>query len=126
MWQPWLTATTAISSLFTAPLAGTDYAFRVTAYDLAGNSARAQTAAYLPLQRVYMPIFSDRWAEWYLYDTFEPNDTWQDAYGPLKIGQAYRSSVWNQEDLNDWYHFTILTQSRVQCLSGRHSKRQGL
>ena len=83
-WQPWLPSTTETSGMFTAPVADTEYAFRVTVYDRAGNSAWAQTSAYVEPQRLYLPVLLERWRDWYRYDIYELNDTPPDAYGPLK------------------------------------------
>lgn len=55
-WQAWLPITTTTSATFTAPYTETDYIFRVTAYDHAGNSAQAQTVTYVGLFHSYLPV----------------------------------------------------------------------
>jgi len=52
-WQSWLTNTLAISETFSAPVAGADYVFRVTAFDRADNSAQAITRGAF---RIYLPL----------------------------------------------------------------------
>ena len=113
-WQDdWLPATTETSGVFTAPVAETEYAFRVTAYDRAGSSARAQTVAYVESQRAYLPVLNNRWRDWYRLDAYEPNDTPEDAYGPVKIGNTYRAPIWDESDVDDYYWFTRADNAKI-------------
>jgi hypothetical protein len=105
-WQPWLPVTTLKSAFFTAPATDQEYKFRVTAYDRAGNYARAITSVRVGLYRAYLPLAIRYWAPWYEYDVYEPNDSPEQAYGPLKSGQVYRAYIWNGTDQDDYYHFT--------------------
>jgi hypothetical protein len=113
-WQPWLPSTTETSGLFTAPLADTEYLFRVTAYDRAGGSGQAETKVYVEPQRAYLPVLKSRWRDWYRYDIYEPNDTPSDADGPLKSGQTYHSFIWNAEDTSDYYYFVPISTQQVR------------
>jgi hypothetical protein len=113
-WQPWLPSTTETSGMFTAPVADAEYAFRVTVYDQALNSARAQTTTYVKPQHLYLPVLLERWRDWYRYDIYELNDTPPDAYGPLKMGQTYQSYIWNEEDPSDYYHFTPSSSRQIR------------
>jgi hypothetical protein len=115
-WQPWLPSTTETSGLFTASLADTEYLFRVTAYDRAGSSERAQTRVYVEPQRAYLPVLRNRWRDWYRYDIYEPNDAPSDAYGPLKSGQTYQSFIWNAEDTSDYYYFVPISTQQVRIV----------
>lgn len=77
-WQKWLTNTTKLSDTFPVPETETDYVFRVTAYDRAGNSAQDETATHVGISRVYIPMvvrnyvnipfqngsFEDGWSPW--------------------------------------------------------------
>jgi hypothetical protein len=113
-WQPWLPSTTETSGLFKAPLADTWYAFRVTAYDRAGNSAQALTTAYVEPQHAYLAVLSNRWRDWYRHDVYEPNDTPPDAFGPLKSDQTYQSYIWNEEDVSDYFWFIPVSTQQVR------------
>jgi hypothetical protein len=113
-WQPWLPSTTGTSGLFRAPLAGTEYDLRVTAYDRAGHTTQGQTRVYVEPQRAYMPVLSSRWRDWYRYDAYEPNDFLRDAYGPLISGTTYESFIWNADDLEDLYYFVPDTTQWVE------------
>jgi hypothetical protein len=109
-----LPSTTETSGLFTAPLAETEYAFRVTAYDQAGSSGQAQTLAYVESQVAYLPVLNNRWRDWYRLDAYEPNDTPLDAYGPVKIGNTYRAPIWDETDVDDYYWFTRADNSEIK------------
>jgi hypothetical protein len=113
-WYTWFASTTDTSALFTVPESGTDYVFRVTAYDRVGNSATATATARAGLRGTYLPVVVQYWASWYQYDIFEPNNTPEQAYGPLQSDQAYEAYIWNSTDVNDYYHFTPSTTAQVQ------------
>ena len=119
-WQKWLTSTTETSAPFTAPRVDTDYAFRVTAYDLALNSTRAEssTRVYVEPWRAYLPLFLHRGRAWYgwPYDEDELNDTPADArnHEPLRTYQDHKSYIWNQADPNDYYRFVSDTTGEVR------------
>jgi hypothetical protein len=113
-WHTWLASTTDTSAAFTAPVSDTTYAFRVTAYDRASNSATATSRTRVGDYRIYLPVVLRNWASWYQYDAYEPNDSPEQAYGPIQSGQAYRSYIWNPTDTSDYYHFTPSAAAPVQ------------
>lgn len=39
-------------------------------------------------------------------DSYEPNDYFDQAWGPLEFGKEYVSWIWNYNDYYDFYHFT--------------------
>ena len=61
-----------------------------------------------------MPVLSRLWRDGYRLDPYEPNDTWADAYGPLKVGQAYSAPIWNQEDVEDYYYFVMPSNAKIK------------
>jgi hypothetical protein len=113
-WQPWLPSTTATSAVFTAPIMDVEYTFRVTARDLAGNSAQSQVSVMVGMYRIYLPALVGQWRSWYHYDIYEPNDTLAQAYGPLASNQVYQAYIWDAGDRNDFYHFTPASGAPVQ------------
>ncbi len=60
-----------------------------------------------PTVYVYMPLIVRN----YKRDTFEPNGTPAQAYGPLTSGKVYRSFIWDALDLNDYYYIVPLTNT---------------
>ena len=59
-----------------------------------------RTSLANPMARLYMPQVSckiDR-------DTYEPNGTPEQAFGPLASGEAYLSFIWDGDDLDDYYY----------------------
>jgi hypothetical protein len=113
-WQSWLPDTTLSSATFSAPETETDYVFRVTAYDGAGNSGSAQKTTHVGLVRVYMPAILGQWPSWYQYDPYEPNDSLDNAYGPLVSGRVYKAYIWNEDDQDDYYGFSPTSGTNVQ------------
>jgi hypothetical protein len=114
-WQSWLSSVTKTSASFAASVADAVYAFRVTAYDRAGNSAQAQTTVTVEAQRIHLPVIYDFWRYWFVYDVYESNDTFADAYGPLKTGHlAPPAYIWDGSDPNDYYYF--IPESTAQVL----------
>jgi len=113
-WQAWLPSTTALSALFTAPATGVDYTFRVMAYDFAGNQAQGTAQTKVVPYRKYLPAVTLKWLWWYQYDVYEPNDTPEQAYGPLVSGQVYRGYIWDAKDLSDYYWFTPSASAAVR------------
>ena len=112
-WQDWLTNTTALSETFTALATDTDYIFRVTAYDRAGNSAEGMATTHVGPFRVYLPLTLRGWVWWYQYDVYEPNDTPAQAWGALKADVVYEAYIWDATDKEDYYHFTPSTYTAV-------------
>jgi hypothetical protein len=55
-WQAWLVGTEETSGMFAVPQAETDYIFRVTAIDRAGNPAWAMAETWVGAYRVYLPF----------------------------------------------------------------------
>ena len=55
-WQAWLTNTTATSGTSPALAPDTDYIFRVTAYDRAGNSDWRETTTHVGAFYIYLPL----------------------------------------------------------------------
>lgn len=112
-WQDWLTNTTATSETFTALATDTDYIFRVTAYDRAGNSAEGMATTHVGPFRIYLPLTMRGWVWWYQYDIYEPNDTPAQAWGALKADVVYEAYIWDATDKEDYYHFTPSTDTAV-------------
>jgi hypothetical protein len=52
----------------------------------------------------YLPLVVYEYPYW---DTYEPNDTRVQAYGPLVSGQAYTSYIYSAADRMDYYSTTI-------------------
>jgi hypothetical protein len=113
-WQMWIPATTDTSATFDAPDTDQDFVFRVTAVDHAGNSAQAQARTRVGLAKVYLPVTFRTWARWYQDDRYEPNNTIDQAYGPLLSGELYEAYIWNAQDKSDYYYFTSSSGVPVQ------------
>lgn len=113
-WQTWLPSTTQQSALFTAPQDETDYAFRLTAYDQAGNMAQTQTTTHVGHFYVFLPTTINRYASWYAVDIYEPNNEPGEAYGPLISSQIYQAYIWDQTDVSDYYFYTSLVRANLQ------------
>ncbi|MCK4333719.1 PPC domain-containing protein [candidate division WOR-3 bacterium] len=47
-------------------------------------------------------------------DSYEPNDFFSAAYGPLEFGAVYESWIWNLEDYYDFYYFIPDDSGRVK------------
>jgi len=58
------------------------------------------------LYRVYLPVILKHG------DTYEPNDSPVQAYGPLASGATYRSYIWTADD-DDWYYIDITTLALI-------------
>jgi len=112
-WQDWLTNTTATSDTFQATETETEYMFQVTAYDQVGNPARATTTTWVGPSRIYLPLTLRQWVAWYEYDTHEPNNTREEAYGPLSSGQNYYSYIYNESDQRDYYYLTPTSSGSI-------------
>jgi uncharacterized repeat protein (TIGR01451 family) len=70
--------------------------------DCAFSYANPTVYAYLPLT---MRNFATDFAE--------PNDTPEQAFGPLISGQTYYAHIWDETDADDYYHFTPTTADEV-------------
>jgi hypothetical protein len=55
-WQEWLPWTTVHSSTFNAPVRGAEYIFQVWACDYVGHQAIHNTATYVDLLHIYLPL----------------------------------------------------------------------
>jgi hypothetical protein len=55
-WQEWLPWTTILSSTFNAPVRGAEYIFQVWARDYVGHQATRNTATYVGLAHIYLPL----------------------------------------------------------------------
>jgi hypothetical protein len=106
-WEPWLVSTTQTSEVFHAPRANDTFDFRVTAYDRAGNSARAERRTVVDLQLIYLPfsLVRSRWLPWHQLDVYEENNSELDAYGPIESLTDYESSIWDETDPTDFFYF---------------------
>lgn len=97
------------------------YTFAAQTTDNVGNVSvwpvtGTQVIVKRPIFRVYLPLTLRHWTWWYQYDTYEPNDTPAQAYGPLVSEQVYKAYIWDANDQNDYYYFTPSTTSAVQIL----------
>jgi hypothetical protein len=113
-WQTWLVSTTATSAEFIAPATDVEYIFRVTAYDNAGNSTQEEATTRVGFFYVYLPANIRYWASWYQYDIYEPNDSPEQAYGPVVDGATYEAYIWTATDQNDYYYFVSSTSDPVE------------
>ena len=112
-WRGWLTNTTATSGTFQATETEIEYIFQVTAHDQVGNSAQATTATWVGPSRIYLPLTLRQWATWYQYDTYEPNNTREEAHGPLNSEQSYDSYIYNENDQRDYYYLTPASSGSI-------------
>lgn len=65
-----------------------------------------QSAAYLPAA---LKAFTKN----YFVDPYEPNDTFDQAYGPLDPNQAYSAYFPDENDPDDYYWIEVTTLSRI-------------
>jgi uncharacterized repeat protein (TIGR01451 family) len=62
-----------------------------------------------PTVYAYLPMIVRNYAA----DIGEPNDTPEQAFGPLISGQTYWAFIWDETDTQDYYHFTPTTTNEV-------------
>ncbi len=62
-----------------------------------------------PTGSIYLPIVMRN----YRHDNYEPNDSIEQAYGPLGSGKTYYAYIWDALDQDDFYHFTPVTTDTV-------------
>lgn len=67
-----------------------------------GSFDTPATMTMVGLYRAYLPLIMRN----YRADTYEPNDSHQQAYGPLVSGTTYRSYIWAPDD-DDWYYIEV-------------------
>jgi len=63
--------------------------------------------------RIYLPLTLRQWVAWYQYDTYEPNNTREEAYGPLNSGQSYYSHIYNESDQRDYYYLPLTSSGSI-------------
>ncbi|MBN2393581.1 MAG: PPC domain-containing protein [Anaerolineae bacterium] len=105
-WQTWVTDTEQVSATFHVPTVPGDYRFHIMACDHVGNCASMEKVTRVAPIHIYLPLTLRNWVWWYAYDPYEPNDTPQQAYGPLVLGQKYTAYIWDASDKNDWYRIS--------------------
>ena len=94
------------STFYFSPGGYLSYTFAAQATDNAGNASLLPAEGLQVIVEqayVYLPLTLCNWAEWYRY---EPNDTPDQAFGPLIPGQLYEAYMWDATDQNDYYHIT--------------------
>jgi hypothetical protein len=62
-----------------------------------------------PTLYAYLPLIVRNYA----LDLGEPNNTPEQAFGPLASGQVYQAFIWDEADTEDYYHFTPTTADEV-------------
>ena len=62
-----------------------------------------------PTLYTYLPLIVRDYAK----DLAEPNNTPEQAFGPLISGQVYWAYIWDETDTEDYYHFTPTTTDEV-------------
>jgi uncharacterized repeat protein (TIGR01451 family) len=62
-----------------------------------------------PTVYAYLPLTMRNYAK----DFGEPNNTPEQAFGPLISGQNYWAFIWDGTDVDDYYHFTPTTTDEV-------------
>ncbi len=97
------------------------YTFAAQTTDNVGNVSawpveETQVIVKQPRFYIYLPLVMRHWAWWYQYDSYEPNDTPAQAWGPLASEKVYETYIWDATDQNDYYYFTPSTTSAVQIL----------
>jgi len=112
-WTIWLPSTTLTSATFLSATLEHTYVFNVTAYDRAGNFGEGSASTCVGLRHVYLPLVMDKWLLRYALDNYEPNDTPDQAYGPLDSGVTYEAYMWDATDRDDYYYFTPSTSTSV-------------
>lgn len=113
-WQSWIPVTTTTMATFTAPLSNTTYTFRVTAYDRAGNAGWAEQQTWVGRRYIYLPLVLRNWVWWYQYDSYEPNNTPAQAWGPLVFNQPYQAYIWDVTDTDDYYYYIPTSTGNVR------------
>jgi len=124
-WEDWITATSAVTATFgpTSPITvehNYTYCFRVRAVDKAGNVAYTNgddcTKTYPPdIQKVFLPIIIQGYCSCGP-DNYEPNDSCDQAHGPLTSGPTYQSwiSCCDQAtSKNDYFYIDINTTNAI-------------
>lgn len=62
---------------------------------------------------IYLPLIMRQWVWWYQYDIYEPNNTRQQAYGPLVSNQVYEAYIWDELDKSDYYSITATSSNTI-------------
>ncbi|OQA12103.1 MAG: hypothetical protein BWY63_03809 [Chloroflexi bacterium ADurb.Bin360] len=91
------------------------YYYRVRASNAGGNSTWSNTRSvlvkawvYLPLAlRNYVTYFEGPWER-------EPNDTWQQANGPLVSGRTYYGTFTSSADVQDYFSIYLVNSRSVE------------
>ncbi len=112
-WKTWLASTSLTESLFVSATLGHTYEFRVTARDRAGNEGVGTARTRVDYFRIFLPLTVKGWVWWYQYDPYEPNDTPDQAYGPLVSGQVYEAYIWDATDSSDYYFIKPTTKAEI-------------
>jgi hypothetical protein len=58
---------------------------------------------------IYLPLMMRE----YTHNRYEPNNSPEQAFGPLISGQVYWAFIWDETDTDDYYHFTPTTTAEV-------------
>jgi hypothetical protein len=112
-WETWYASTTMTESTFLSATVDHAYVFSVTAYDRVGNWGVGAATVQGGTRYIYLPLVMKRWTWWYAIDIYEPNDSPDEAYGPLVSGQDYDGYIWDATDPDDYYWITPTTASQV-------------
>jgi hypothetical protein len=112
-WEAWYASTTVTESTFLSATVDHSYVFSATAYDRVGNWGVGAATVEGGTRYIYLPLVMERWIWWYAIDIYEPNDSPDEAYGPLVSGQDYDGYIWDATDPDDYYWITPMTTSQV-------------
>jgi hypothetical protein len=112
-WDSWLSSTALTGSTFFSATLDHTYTFSVTVYDHVGNRGEGAAVTQVGRHYVYLPLVMSDWVWWYQFDIYEPNDSPNEAYGPLTSTQVYTAYIWDATDTGDYYYFTPSTDNDV-------------
>ncbi|MCP4542054.1 MAG: DUF11 domain-containing protein [Chloroflexi bacterium] len=60
-----------------------------------------------PTVYIYLPMLMRNYSR----DNYEPNDTPEQAYGPLVSGRVYQAYIWDAMDQDDYYYITPVSST---------------
>jgi hypothetical protein len=99
----------------------------VTGHTLSSNfptTAGAYDGYYSGSDDAFVSVLRPKWSEYWVHlplvvrdsfrDRYEPNDTFDQAWGPLASGQTYRAFFPSEADENDFYFFELTDAHSVE------------
>jgi hypothetical protein len=95
---------------FTWEVTGVKLVTVTVANDCEGTQTDSHSIALGPRKPLYLPFVVRN----YFNDPYEPNDTFDEAHGPLVSGQAYVSYIPDENDPDDFYHVVAAATTPLQ------------